>query len=140
MPRPAKAEHHCILSVWISRKNLLGRLATVDAKERNGCTPLYYACDADGYFTKKSERGRLATARILIGFGANVNASDHGGYIPLMMLTRSSSGDGGSIAQLLMSRGADVEAWILRAVLRHCKHWSMDGKMSFGLSLNVGPT
>ena len=121
MPRPAKAEHHCILSVWditeessLSRlevaRVLLGRLAPVNAKERNGCTPLHYACGADGYFTKNSERGRLAMARILIDFGANVNANDPGGYTPLMTLTRSSSGNGGSLAQLLMSRGADVEA------------------------------
>ena len=121
MPRPAKAEHHYILSVWditeessLSRlevaRILLGRLAPVDAKELNGCTPLHYACGTDGYFTKKSERGRLAMARILIDFGANVNVSDHGGYTSLMMLTRSCSGDGGSIVQLLMSRGADVEA------------------------------
>lgn len=121
MPRPAKAEHHCILSVWGSTEEsslsrlevarvLLGRLAPVDAKERNGCTLLHYACGADGYFTKNSERGRLAMARILMDFGASVNASDHGGYTPLMMLTRSSSRDGGSISQLLMFRGADVEA------------------------------
>jgi ankyrin repeat protein len=50
---------------------------------------------------------RLETARLLVESGADVNATQAGGFVPLH--SAAQSGDG-AIVELLLSRGADVNA------------------------------
>src|SRR5579871_1943486 len=75
-------------------KALLARGAGVNARDRQGCTPLHYA----------AHNGRLRNVRLLLAAGADVNAKENDGYTPLM------GGRCMIITRLLLHRGADVNA------------------------------
>jgi uncharacterized protein len=69
----------------------------VDARDRDGRTPLFYA----------AQDGNLAIARELIRLGAVVNVHDRNGESPLHFAARSNSV---SVAKMLLKAGAVVDA------------------------------
>ena len=69
----------------------------VNAKDKNGVTPLHEAAD----------RGLADIAELLIAGGANVNAEDYDGNTPLHLAI---GGGHAEIARLLVIQGANVNA------------------------------
>ncbi|KID60045.1 Het-eN, partial [Metarhizium brunneum ARSEF 3297] len=70
--------------------------SVIDEKDTRGRTPLMYA----------AENEHEATARLLLGYGADIEANDEEGQTPLFFA--AVSGHEG-IVQLLLERGADVD-------------------------------
>ncbi|KAF5132751.1 putative ankyrin repeat protein [Metarhizium anisopliae] len=70
--------------------------SVIDEKDEHGRTPLMYA----------AENRHEATARLLLGYGADIEANDKTGQTPLFFA--AVSGHEG-IVQLLLERGADVD-------------------------------
>ena len=75
--------------------------SNVQQKDRE--TPLHLACF----------RGKLEIARLLLDHGAQVNAKNHQGEIPLHLVSRgeyNSPDDGVQVTELLLEHGTDVNA------------------------------
>ncbi len=69
----------------------------VDAKDKRGLTPLYHAAIS----------GHKDVCEYLISQGANVNAGNESGFVPLAGLISNYTERGVEIFKLLVSRGAD---------------------------------
>ena len=96
--KPTKSLHQAVLDGDIDQVRLLtSRGAEVNAEDRTGYTPLFYA----------AERGQKDVAELLIAAGANVNAKDRSGNTPLhYSAVRGYYG----MCELLVTRGADSAA------------------------------
>ncbi|KFG86104.1 hypothetical protein MANI_109978 [Metarhizium anisopliae] len=102
--RLLQCSHMSYLSHVASKFGLTGLLqamlrrskSVVDEKDERGRTPLMYA----------AENRHEATARLLLGYGADIEANDKKGQTPLFFA--AVSGHEG-IVQLLLERGADVD-------------------------------
>jgi ankyrin repeat protein len=68
--------------------------------EHHGITPLHVAC----------VRGRFDLAELLLRFDAPINVTDGWGYTPL---ERAYGTENTRLVEMLISRGADVETWML---------------------------
>ncbi|KAH9056837.1 ankyrin [Lactarius vividus] len=82
---------------------LLEHGVDVNGRKRNMWTPLHLA----------AVKGRFKIARVLLDHGANPTAADEQGETPLHVVSQGkhdSQEDGVRIAQLLLARGADVNA------------------------------
>ncbi len=76
---------------------LVSKKADVDAKDKDGRTPLDFAADSD----------KTETAEALLGLGAKVNAKDNDGFTPLHF----AAGKGQiKVVELLLAKGADLNA------------------------------
>ncbi len=82
-------------------KALLAKGAGLEAKDRNGYTPLWYA------IMGRNGKSRTATARILIGAGADQWVTAPGGATPLHAAVLSGSQD---LMELLTEDSADLYA------------------------------
>ena len=69
----------------------------IDAKDKSGETPLFYAVRADN----------SDVAKFLIAKGANVNAKDSSGNTPLHFAPERAKND---VVELLIAKGADINA------------------------------
>lgn len=78
-------------------QKLLDAGANVNARNRDGATPLFVVAD-----------GRVDLAEMLLGKGANVNASNEYGQTPLMWIIHVSQKE--DVALWLISKGANVNA------------------------------
>jgi len=78
-------------------RELLRKGANVNARDKNGLTPLHRAAD----------QGRTDIARILLEHGTDVNARDKNGLTPLH---RAAFWEDAEVARLLLEHGADVNA------------------------------
>lgn len=78
-------------------KRLLGDAANIDARARDGATPLIIAV-----LTRRD-----AVARLLIARGAGVNAKRKDGVTPLHAAARTGAS---AIAELLITKGAALDA------------------------------
>jgi ankyrin repeat protein len=82
------------LSRWAdASKALVNAGATVDARDKDGRTPLHYV----------SEKGYCDIAELLLKLGADVNATDNDGKTPLHLHLQRSPG----LTKLLIKNGAD---------------------------------
>lgn len=73
---------------------LLENRADVESKDRTGRTPLMWAADT-------------ASSKLLLDHGARVNTRDQEGFTPLMHAVIANRA---ALVELLLSRGADIEA------------------------------
>ncbi|HCR38575.1 MAG TPA: hypothetical protein DIV80_03745 [Synergistaceae bacterium] len=82
-----------------------------NARDKDGGTPLYYACEENDSTLTRRDRSypvdHLDIARTLIEAGADVNAKDIQGWTPLHEAAEAGRTD---IVQLLLDHGADVNA------------------------------
>ena len=76
---------------------LMDRVADINAKDKNGETPLFLPV----------AEGHTAVAKLLIDKGADVNAKKEGGWTPLHLAVLKGHTD---TAKLLIAKGADVNA------------------------------
>ena len=80
-------------------RSLLKRVANINARDEDGCTPLHYA---------SSDRS-LAVARLLLERGANIDARANDGSTPLH---RASSRGYLEVVRLLLDHGANINAQV----------------------------
>lgn len=78
-------------------QKLLDSGANVNARNRDGATPLFVVAD-----------GRIDLAEMLLAKGANINASNEFGQTPLMWIIQGSRKE--DVALWLISKGANVNA------------------------------
>lgn len=85
-------------------KRLLKNGADVGAKNRRGAEPLHYASDSRSTVSLRKPQAQIDTISLLIAFGANPNAVDMDGVVPLHRAVRTRSVDA---VRALLSGGAD---------------------------------
>jgi len=96
--KPTMSLHEAALAGDIAQVQLLiSSGADVNAKDKTGYTPLFYA----------AQKGQKEVAELLIGAGANVNTKDQYGNTPLHYAAVSGHYD---MCEVLVSNGADVAA------------------------------
>ncbi|KAH8993443.1 ankyrin repeat-containing domain protein [Lactarius akahatsu] len=86
---------------------LLGRGADINMPDDDNQTPLHLASSLASYF------GRVEMVLVLLNAGANASAQNAKGQTPLHLVSlcpHYSRGDAVGVAQLLLERGADVNA------------------------------
>jgi ankyrin repeat protein len=84
---------------------LVERGAPVDATNRRGAQPLHYAVDGTGPAAEPD--AQRETVSVLIGLGADPNATDKNGTTPLLRAIRNRNA---TAVEALLDRGADFRA------------------------------
>jgi ankyrin repeat protein len=86
-------------------RDLVERGGRVDATNRRGAQPLHYAVDGAG--PDEDTDGQRQTVSLLIGFGADPNATDKNGTTPLLRAIRNRNA---AAVAALLDHGADIRA------------------------------
>jgi Ankyrin repeats (many copies) len=86
-------------------RELVERGARTDATNRRGAQPLHYA--VDGAASDEHADAQRETVAVLIGFGADPNATDNNGTTPLLRAIRNRQAAG---VAALLAHGADIRA------------------------------